>query len=166
MVDSCDVFVLYKLYPNGGKILKMRGLETTSSDYKDIMAIAKCLAKSGHEVKVLHAVHYRDPLYRLVYGELIGTRYYRKCPDFLVDGYYYEYESYDRPFKSRKISHMLKRGAEQANRIIIDNNKGASDRFIINMIENRLKDRNFRGDIEEVYVYEKGTVRKLFKKKR
>ena len=60
---------------------------------------------------------------------------------------------------------MLKRGAEQASRIIIDNNKGASDRFIINMTENRIKDKNFRGDIEEVDVYEKGTVRQLFKKK-
>lgn len=59
---------------------------------------------------------------------------------------------------------MLKRGAEQASRIIIDNNKGASDRFIINMIQSRLNDRNYRGEIEEVYVYEKGSVRRLFKK--
>ena len=166
MVDYCDPFVLYKQYPSGGKILQMNGLKVSSSDYKDIMAIAKFLAKNGHEVKVLHAVHYKDPLYRKVYGDLIGTRYYRKCPDLFIDGCFYEYESYDRPFKSRKISHMLKRGAEQASRIIIDNNKGASDRFIINMIENRLKDKSFRGDIEEVYVYEKGTVRLLFKKKR
>ena len=61
---------------------------------------------------------------------------------------------------------MLKRGAEQADRIIIDNNKGASDRFINNMIQARLKDKNFRGAIEEVFVYEKGRVRLLFKKKR
>ena len=108
MEDSYGVFVLYKLYPSGGKILKMKGLEGNGSDYKDIMAIAIFLAKKGHEVKVLHAVHYKDPLYRLVYGNLIGTRYFRKCPDLLVDGLFYEYESYDRPFKSRKISHMLK----------------------------------------------------------
>ena len=159
------MFVLYKLYPSGGKVLQMKGLEAANSDYKDIMAIAINMAKRGHEVKILHALHYKDPLYRMVYGELIGTRYYRKCPDLIIDGHFYEYESYDRPFKSRKISHMLKRGADQANRIIIDNNKGASDRFIINMIENRLKDQNFRGDIEEVYVYEKGVVRQIFKKK-
>ena len=165
MVDFFDPFVLYKQYPNGGKVLIMDTLETIGSDYKDIIVIAKYLAKRGHEVIVLHAVHYKDPLYREVYGELIGTRYYRKCPDLLVDGHFYEYESYDRPFNSRKISHMLKRGAEQASRIIIDNNKGASDRFIINMIEKRLKDQNFRGNIEEVYVYEKGMVRLIFKKK-
>ena len=166
MDGSCELFVMYKQYPSGGTIWLMPGLEASGSDYKDIIAIAKCLAMNGHEVKILRAIHYKDPLYKLVYGNLIGTRYYRKCPDILVDGNFYEYESYDRPFKSRKISHMLKRGAEQANRIIIDNNKGASDRFIINMIENRLKDRTFRGDIEEVYLYEKGEVRLLFKKKR
>jgi len=166
MEDSSGVFVLYKQYPSGGKIWLMNGLKSTSPDYKDIMAIAINFAKNGHEVKILRAIHYKDPLYRLVFSILIGSRYYRKCPDLLIDGCFYEYESYDRPFKSRKISHMLKRGAEQASHIIIDNNKGASDRFIINMIENRLKDRNFRGDIEEVYVYEKGTVRMVFKKKR
>ena len=165
MVDSCDPFVLFKQYPSGGKILQMKGIDASRSDYKDILTIAIFLAKGGHEVIVLHAVHYKDPLYGLVYGDLIGTRYYRKCPDLLVDGHYFEYESYDRPFKSRKISHMLKRGAEQASRIIIDNNKGASDRFIINMIQSRLNDRNYRGEIEEVYVYEKGSVRRLYKKK-
>ena len=95
MDDSCDLFVLYEQYPNGGKIWLMLGLEeTTGSDYDDILTLAKCLAESGHEVKVLHAIHYKDPLYRKVFGELIGTRYYRKCPDLLVDGIFVEYESY------------------------------------------------------------------------
>ena len=45
----------------------MLGLETTGSDYDDILAIANCLAEHGHEVKVLHAVHYKDPIYREVF---------------------------------------------------------------------------------------------------
>ena len=85
-MDSCDPFVLYKQHPSGGKIWLMLGLDSTRSDYDDILAIAECLAEQGHEVKVLRAVHYKDPLYREVYGELIGTRYYRKCPDLIVDG--------------------------------------------------------------------------------
>ena len=72
MVDSCDPFVLYKQYPGGGKIWLMLGVVNTGSDYKDIMAIAVFLARNGHEVKVLHAVHYKDPLYREVFGELTG----------------------------------------------------------------------------------------------
>ena len=38
MDDSCDLFVLYEQYPNGGKIWLMLGLEeTTGSDYDDIL---------------------------------------------------------------------------------------------------------------------------------
>ena len=59
---------------------------------------------------------------------------------------------------------MIKRGALQANRIIIDNNKGASDRFILNMILKRVNDIYFLGEIDELLVYEKGNIRKLYKK--
>ena len=91
MTDNSELFVLYKQVPGGGEIWLMLGLETTDSDYKDILSISECLAAEGHKVKVLHAVHYKDPLYKVVFGELIGTRYYRKCPDLLVDGEYVEY---------------------------------------------------------------------------
>ena len=94
MEEHCDLFVLYKQYTSGGKIWLMLGLDTAGSDYEDILAIANCLAETGHEVRILHAVHYKDTLYREVFGELIGTRYYRKCPDLLVDGCFVEYESF------------------------------------------------------------------------
>lgn len=163
MIDS--LFSVYKQYSNGGIVRLMSGLSKVSPDYRDIISIACSLAREGHKVHVLASVHYKDPLYRIVYGTLIGTQYYRKCPDLLVDGVFYEYESYVRPFRSNKISHMLKRGAEQARHIIIDNNKGASDRFIVNMIVKRLNDKHFKGEIETVYVYEKGHIRQIFKKK-
>ena len=51
-------------------------------------------------------------------------------------------------------------------RIIIDNNKGVSDRFIINMILKRLNDKNMKNEIQELYVYEKGAVRLLFRNKK
>jgi hypothetical protein len=61
MDEASELFVLYKQYSNNGKIWLMLGLDTTGSDYYDILSIAECLAKEGHEVKVLHAVHYKDP---------------------------------------------------------------------------------------------------------
>ena len=163
---ECDIFTLFKSFKDKGVVLLMSGLDKTNPDYKDLITIACCFAKKGHEVRVLASTHYKDPLYREVFGQLIGTAYYRKCPDLMIDGHFYEYESFERPFKSNKISHMIKRGAEQADRIIIDNNKGASDRFIINMIVNRIKDSHFHRNIEEVYVYEKGGLRKVFHKKK
>lgn len=72
MDSSDDLFVLYRQYPDGGKVWLMPGLDQSRPDYKDIMAIAERLAQQGHEVKILHAVHYKDPLYREVFGELNG----------------------------------------------------------------------------------------------
>lgn len=166
MFADNTLFRTYKTFWGKGSVLVMAGLDRTTSDYTDLISIACCLARGGHEVKVLASTHYKDPVYREVFGELIGTAYYRKCPDFLVDGIFFEYESYQRPFKAHKISHMIKRGAEQAQHIIIDNNKGASDRYIINMIVKRLNDKCFRGEINELYVYEKGKIRCLFHNKK
>ncbi len=119
MDDSCDLFVLFKQYPSGGTVWLMLGLETTGSDYDDILAIAECMAESGHEVKVLHAVHYKDPLYKKVFGDLIGTRYYRKCPDLLVDGDYIEYESYTTGQPKNAFRNMLHNGLAQSDTIIL-----------------------------------------------
>ena len=110
MNDDSDLFVLHKQFPSGGKIWLMLGLESSGSDYEDILAIANCLAESGHEVKVLRAVHYKDPLYHEVFGELIGTRYYRKCPDLLVDGEFVEYESYTSDQPKNAFRNMLHNG--------------------------------------------------------
>lgn len=40
MYDDCDLFVLHKQFPSGGKIWLMLGLESSGSDYDDILAIA------------------------------------------------------------------------------------------------------------------------------
>lgn len=146
---------MYKQFPSGGTIWLMLGMDTTGPDYDDIMAIAECMAKSGHEVKLLHAVHYKDPLYHAVYGELIGTRYYRKCPDLLVDGYFVEYESYVRPWNKRKLSNMLSGGLKQSDRLIIDNREGASVRQILRAIKSRL---NVNASISQVWIYDGDSV--------
>lgn len=142
----------------------MSGLDKSTPDYRDLLSIACYFAKKGRTVKVLAPTHYKDPKYKLVFGRLIGTAYYRKCPDLMINDKFFEYESFTPPFKSGKVSHMIKRGAQQSARIIINNNKGASDRYIINMVLKRLNDRNFNGEIRELYVYEKGKARRLFPK--
>ena len=159
-------FTRYKSYKSKGSVLIMSGLSRSKPDYRDLITVACFFARLGYTALVLAPVHYKDPLYHEVFSSLIGTPYYRKCPDLMIDGVFFEYESYERPFKSRKISHMISRGSEQAERIIIDNNKGASDRFIINRIINRLKDKHFKRIIKEVFVYEKGEVRRIFYNKK
>ena len=137
-MEDCELFVLYKQYPSEGKIWLMLGLETNGSDYDDILAIAQCLAEKGHEVKVLHAVHFKDPLYREVFGELIGTRYYRKCPDLLVDGDFVEYESFTSDQPKNAFRNMLHNGLAQSDSVIL-RHCNLTDGYMTQQIRGQIK---------------------------
>ncbi|GHT69198.1 hypothetical protein FACS189452_09780 [Bacteroidia bacterium] len=155
-------FWKYKEFSNGGCIEIMNGY-VKKSDHKDLISIATYFAKNGHKVHIPTAVHYKDDRYKQVFGDLIDTVYERKCPDLIIDGKFYEYESYTPPFRSGKMANMISHSIKQSNRIIINNNKGCTDRFVINNIGRRLHDKSFsKYSIEEVWVYEKGKVRRLW----
>lgn len=157
-------FVTKKRYKNGGKVMVQELVNKKASDYKDIFNICEEFARMGKTAKILPPVHYKSEEYAALFGSLEGTIYYRKCPDFKVGNKYFEYETYEPPFKKRKVSNMISHGAKQSPYIVIDNNKGVSDRYIRRTILERLKDKNFKYDIEEVWLYEKGKLRLLFKK--
>ncbi|GHV27211.1 hypothetical protein FACS1894176_08900 [Bacteroidia bacterium] len=80
----------------------------------------------------------------------------------IIDGEFYEYESFCAPFKKEKISNMLSKGMKQSSRIIINNNKGANHRLIKRNIFNRVHLEN--QNINEVWIYEKGKVFLVYKK--
>ena len=159
MYDDCDLFVLHKQFPSGGKIWLMLGLESSGSDYDDILAIANCLAENGHEVKVLRAVHYKDPLYHEVSGELIGTRYYRKCPDLLVDEEFVEYESYNTAQPKKAFRNMLHHGLDQSD-IIIIRQCNLTDGYMIRKIQSK-KEKG--GSVSKVWIYDGHNLRLLYK---
>jgi hypothetical protein len=119
---------------DGGELWIMDGLDSSKPDIQDILHIGDCFARMGCVVKIPRPVHFKCELYQVVYGGLIGTRFERKCPDLIVDGQYYEYESYVRPWNKRKLSNMLSDGLKQSDRLIIDNRDGASFRHILRAI--------------------------------
>jgi len=162
-----DMFKTYKLYENGGKVLLHKLISKKQSDYKMLITTANEFAKQGKQVKVVSKLYY-DPRgindssdYKILFRRLIGTAYEGKNPDFIINGYFYELESFEPPFKKRKMSKMISRGAEQASGLIINNTKGSSDRYIKRLINDRI---NKGINIDEVWLYEKGKVRLLFKK--
>ncbi|MDR1459283.1 MAG: hypothetical protein LBI60_03615 [Bacteroidales bacterium] len=157
-----DMFRLYKKLDNGGRIEVMNGY-TRKSDHKDLLSIAREFAKMGNNVQITTNPHYKSEAYKSVFGKLFGTKYERKCPDLIVNGKYYEYESYKGQFNKRKISNMITHGTKQSSRIIINNNKGCSDMYIGKNIHNRVI--NKKQEIDEVWVYEKGKIRLVYKKK-
>ena len=159
MDDYSDLFVLYKQFPSGGKIWLMLGLDSTGSDYDDIMTIADCMASTGHEVKVLHAVHYKDPLYRAVFGELTGTRYYRKCPDLLVDGDFVEYESYTTGQPKKALRNMLHNGLAQSDNIIL-RHCNLSDGYMLRSIRGYIQNGCA---ISSIQLFDGKSLRLLYK---
>ena len=159
MGKECELFDLYKQYPDGGKIWLMQGVDSSSSDYDDILAIAICLATEGHEVKILRPVHYKDPIYREVFGELIGTEYYRKCPDLLIDDYFVEYESYTTDQAKNAFRNMLHNGLSQSNNIIL-RQCNLSDGYMIRKIQSKLLEG---ATISSVCLFDGKRVRQLYK---
>ena len=103
----------------------------------------------------------KSEAYKKVYAKFIGTRYEGKCPDFEVNGKFYEYEGFVKPWNKRKIKNMLTHGMKQSSNVVIDKTKGCSDRFIRSTIIKKLQANN--GVLDEVWVYEKGKVRLFLK---
>ena len=148
-----------KVYPNGGRVRVMDGVETDKDDYKDLMNIAREFAQMGKNATLLERIHYKDERYAKVYAQLMGTIYEKKCPDLLIGNKLYEYESFQRPWKKEKVGTMMKHGLKQSPNIIIDNNNGASDRYIRKILINKI---NQGVRVDELWLYERGKIRKFF----
>ena len=149
-------------FDNGGVLWVMDGLDKEASDYNDIMAIGRWFAESGNVVQLLGIIHYKNPDYNKYFGPLLGTEYYKKCPDLKIGNKLYEYEGFVGAWSKKKLSRMLSHGAKQSPYIIIKNTKGCSDRFILRSIKDRFNDKNFHHVFKEVWLYEKGNVRLLY----
>lgn len=142
-----------------GVVQVMDGFDLSKPDSTDLQHIAECFARMGCNVTILHPVHFKSPEYADVYGPLIGTKFERKCPDLKIDGNYYEYESYVRPWTKRKLSNMISDGLRQSDRIILDNRDGVSIRQIIRNVRLRL---NINAQIKEVWIYDGDGVIDLY----
>lgn len=157
MDDYCELLVQY---PNGGKIWQMQGHKSSELDYEDIMAIANFMAQKGHEVKILHAIHYKDPLYLEVFGNLMNTKYARKCPDLLIDGEFVEYESYRTSLPKKAFRNMLHNGLSQSNNIIL-RECGLTDGYMTQQVLGQIQNGN---SISKVWIFDGNCVRLLFDK--
>lgn len=158
---SSDGFKLEHNFKNGGKLYVHPDIDKDKADYKEMKRICLQLAKMGHEVRMTPRLHCKSEEYKQIYGSLIGTKYENKCPDFSVDGIFYEYEGFVKPWNKKKVGHMLSHGLQQSSRVVINNTKGCSDRFIRKAVMARI---HLPGqEVNEVWIYEKGNVRLFYK---
>jgi hypothetical protein len=158
-------------YANGGSVEVYRQVDTTASDYEKVLACCDYFAKQG--AKVVITPHFNvttvNAEYRAIYASLEGTPYWGRCPDFHVNGVWYEHEGYDekKDFSSHPnkrvntFGKMLKRGLKQSDRIIIED-CGVGHRWAKKTIYNRVY---FEGQsISEVYIRMSDGLELLYKK--
>ena len=150
--------MLIRKFKNGGE-LWIHHLYKQEGDIRLLHAVALEFARIGHIVVLIPRLHFKNELYQEIFGALIGTKYERKCPDLLVDGLICEVKNYSPPFQKSKINRMIAQALQQASRIVINNSKGCSDRYIKAMIWNHIR---INHTIDEVWLYEKGKIRKVY----
>lgn len=160
MIENIGDFKKTQTFDNGGAYLEHRQTDKTANDYNMVKRVGLEFARMGAEVKATPKLHFKDPEYKKVYGSLTGTKYERKCPDLLIDGKFYEVESFNGKWTKNKLKRMLSNGLLQSDRIIINNTKGGSDRIIRKFVKAR---EHKIANILEVWLYEKGKIRLFYK---
>jgi hypothetical protein len=159
-----------KEYENGGKIDVYEIVDRTAADYEEIYASCNFFALQGAYVLILPRfdVTVSNPDYRKIYAFLKDTPYWGKCPDFLVNGVWYEHEGYekgkdlsDRQKRADTFCKMMTRGVKQSDRIIIEDCE-VGRRWAKKVIFKRVHFE--KQNIEEVYIRTDAGLELLYKK--
>jgi len=109
-----------------------------------------------------------NPDYVIIYASLKGTAYWGKCPDFCVEGYWYEYEGYDESKdlsnlhrKADTFSLMMRRGLKQSDRVILED-CDVSRSYVRRNLYNRVHFE--KQNITEVYLRTSAGLELIYKK--
>ena len=144
----------------GGYVLTHEKVEK-KSDFKDINSISIEFAKQGDKIEITPRIHYKDKLYKVIYKELIGTKFEGKCPDFKKNGKFYEYENFVTENPKKALNNMLSRGFKQSDRLVIND-----DGSTINHMKKIIKFHLIKNkSVSEVWVFRKdGSIELIYKK--
>ena len=157
-------------YENGGKIDVYAMVDTSANDYKNVFACCDYFAQQGAHVIITprFGETIGNPDYQTIYASLKNTQYWGRCPDFSVNGVWYEHEGYDESKdlsnlkkKASTFSKMISRGLKQSNRIIVED-CGAGHSYASRNIYNRVQLE--RQNIEEIYLKTSDGLSLLYKK--
>lgn len=140
-----------KKYKNGGQVLASSLVDKTASDFQSVLDCCNHFAKLGKTAEVMPTIGVNSPLYKEFFGDLIGTPFDGKCPDFSVDGLLYELEGFDSLGKNT-LSRMFKRGLKQSSRIVLTDD-GSTTNHILKVINYRVKVEGQK--IDEVWILRK-----------
>ncbi len=141
-------------YKNGGKYLVHPLVEKQKEDYTDLVSIARQFAGLGKTTYIMPNIHKDSKLYNYYFAH--QGAYAKKCPDLLVDGTFFEYESFTPPYGQRTLENMLTHATRQSDKIIIDIRNISSTMLTIRKhIGNRIRMGQI---ITEVWVLKDGNI--------
>ena len=161
-----------KEYPNGGKIDVYTLVDKTASDFKKVLACCEYFAMQGAKTVIYPRFHVtvKNPLYQEIFSSLINTPFWGKCPDFTMNGIWYEHEGYDetkdlsdRQKKADTFCKMIKRGVKQSDKIIVED-CGVGRFYARHVIYNRIHLEH--QNISEVYIRTDAGLELLYKRER
>jgi hypothetical protein len=159
-------------YENGGRIDVYRMVDKSAGDFKKIVACCEYFAKQGKKTIITPSFIVEtvgNPLYEKIYASLKGTQYWGKCPDFNVNGLWYEHEGYDtdkdltnKRNRANSFCWMMRRGVKQSDRIIVEDCQ-VGRYFAKRTVYNRIHFEN--QNISEVYIRTATGLELLYKKR-
>ena len=165
------MIITLKEYENGGKIDVYDLVNQQASDFKNVFACCEYFAQQGKYVLITPSFTgdtFKNPNYHKIYASLMGTLYWSKCPDFLVDGVWYKHEGYDtkkdlsdRQKRADTFCWMMKRGVKQSDRIIVEDCR-VGRFFAKRTIYNRVNIE--KQNISEVYIRTDEGLELIYKK--
>jgi SPP1 gp7 family putative phage head morphogenesis protein len=143
-----------KEYKNGGKIISSNLVNKDSPDYNDVYKCCDHFAKKGRITEILPTVNIKSPLYKEIYGDLIGTVFEGKCPDFKVGNHFYELEGFTGTANADKLGKMLSRGIKQSSKLVLKD-----DGSTINHLKKLVNFAKSQGKtIDEVWLFKENGV--------
>ena len=150
-----------KTYKNGGQIDVYKNIDRNTDDYKRIYTSAEYFAKQGKKVTLTPKIDSPTNCYdyERIYEPLIGTQYYGKCPDLLIDGKFYEHEGFISNNPKNALRNMFSHGLVQSDRLIFEDCR-LTDRHILRAIYNRKKNGAV---INELWIKNGDDLRLLYK---
>ena len=149
---------IIKHYSNGGTIEIYTCFEHKEPHYDRVYACCKHFAGQGKRTIIMPRIHYKDPAYKAIYKSLIGTKYEKKCPDFSVDGTFYEHEGFTSTNSKNAFHKMCNRGFRQCENVILED-CNLSDSYMIRSINGQMKSGV---SIKGVWILSKEGIRRLY----
>jgi len=116
-------------YPNGGKIDVYKFVDKSADDFANVFKCCEHFAMQAAHTIIYpkFSVTIGNIAYEYIFASLKETPFWGSCPDFTVNGVWYEHEGYDTKkdltAPKKKLStfcNMLGRGLKQSERVIVE----------------------------------------------